>query len=374
MINSFTGAHYQHRFFRFTIIFILGAGVSVIFFIDSVKFWLPVRYNAIANRVDAIACINNCWHENLNYSLKRWKSMKRVEIPDDIRKFCDDIDLTNRSLILDCYSSMVPTLWIGKTRNAQVRLVLGLPVMLRPVQQYVKSTLTHLLRGLLRKRWTDTLIIIFLVDEDRAAVDELLLLIFRYFRRHIQGGLIDIMIPNRNFYNALNNCQSSERDNSTSGTGLSCRAPYLRWRDKQNFDYAYLMAYGSSLGHFYMQMEDDMTCDRDFFPVVFDAIENYSRHPFVLAEATAEGFRGKMFPANDTFQLAQFLLRRYDEMPCDWLYPLFVDAQANPRAANTGYQWSRKLVLKDRRYHHHDLCFHRGKFSSFKGKIVDIVF
>ena len=68
---------------------------------------------------------------------------------------------------------------------------------------------------------------------------------------------------------------------------------FLSWRNKQNFDYAYLMAYGSQLGDFYLQMEDDMTCGSELFPTVFAALDNYAAYPFVLAEVTGRGFRGQ---------------------------------------------------------------------------------
>ena len=34
--------------------------------------------------------------------------------------------------------------------------------------------------------------------------------------------------------------------------------PYVEWRAKQNFDYAYLMRYSSSLSNYYVQLEDDV--------------------------------------------------------------------------------------------------------------------
>ena len=34
--------------------------------------------------------------------------------------------------------------------------------------------------------------------------------------------------------------------------------PYVQWRAKQNFDYAYLMRYSASLSNYYVQLEDDV--------------------------------------------------------------------------------------------------------------------
>ena len=86
-----------------------------------------------------------------------------------------------------------------------------------------------------------------------------------------------------------------------------------------------------------------------------------------------------MFRANETFHLAQFLLRHFNEMPCDWLYPKFIEAQPLPCTATPReyplvlgacHEGLRKLLLGDGKGH--DLCTHRGHFSSLKGKVVPV--
>ena len=88
-----------------------------------------------------------------------------------------------------------------------------------------------------------------------------------------------------------------------------------------------------------------------------------------------------MFPSNDTMKLAQFLLRHFDEKPCDWLYPIFVESQPLPcQAEPEKYplvkhcrEEIRTLDLHSHRPRgpRHDICFHRGRFSSLPGKVLD---
>ena len=87
---------------------------------------------------------------------------------------------------------------------------------------------------------------------------------------------------------------------------------------------------------------------------------------------------GKMFPSNDTVRLAHYLLRHFNEMPCDWLYPKFVEIQPLPCQATpekypqvqTCNEELRRLRLRDSKGQ--DMCAHRGHYSSLKGKVVPV--
>ncbi|OQV23448.1 putative Alpha-1,3-mannosyl-glycoprotein 4-beta-N-acetylglucosaminyltransferase B [Hypsibius exemplaris] len=319
--------------------------------------------------------------EKFGYSAAEWKSMIRLGVPHQIKSFCDAIAEANHSLVPDCSSSIMPDLWIGKKRESKVRLVVGLPTVLRPVKQYVKSTLKRLLRDLKPMDRNSTVILVFLADTDQTATQQLLSLFFQNFQSEIESGLIELLVPNRRFYKIMESepCYGSIKDQAFRLDKTPCQDDYLRWRNKQNFDYSYLMAYGSQLGEFYLQMEDDMMCGSELFPKVFGAITSFSIRPFVFAEVTGRGFRGKMFRSNDTFHLSQYLLRRFDAMPCDWLYPIFAenlpnpceaDPERYPQAQHDCGSHSRKLRLVDEKGR--DLCHHRGRFSSLKGKVVPI--
>ncbi|CAJ1424490.1 unnamed protein product [Effrenium voratum] len=101
----------------------------------------------------------------------------------------------------------------------------------------------------------------------------------------------------------------------------------VKWRSKQNVDYAFLMYYAASLSPLYLQIEDDINFAPHWiskitgyisssYPPTFRSKENA---PWRLIDFSQLGFIGKMFQASELTRLAQFLLLFYDQMPCDIL-------------------------------------------------------
>mmetsp|Transcript_95728 Transcript_95728/g.270929 ORF Transcript_95728/g.270929 Transcript_95728/m.270929 type:complete len:652 (+) Transcript_95728:198-2153(+) len=101
----------------------------------------------------------------------------------------------------------------------------------------------------------------------------------------------------------------------------------VKWRSKQNVDYAFLMYYAAPLAPYYLQIEDDIVFAphwistiaehlRATYPPNFLSKENA---PWRLIDFSQLGFIGKLFQSNELTRLAQFLLLFYDQMPCDLL-------------------------------------------------------
>jgi len=101
----------------------------------------------------------------------------------------------------------------------------------------------------------------------------------------------------------------------------------VRWRSKQNVDYAFLMYYAAQLAPYYLQIEDDINFAQNWisrivnfigeqYPVGFLTKENT---PWRIIDFSQLGFIGKAFQSNELTRLAQFLLLFYDQMPCDLL-------------------------------------------------------
>lgn len=101
----------------------------------------------------------------------------------------------------------------------------------------------------------------------------------------------------------------------------------VRWRSKQNIDYAFLMYYAAPLAPYYLQIEDDIIFSQNWvskisdfltaeYPVGFLSKQNA---PWRMIDFSQLGFIGKMFQSNELTRMAQFLLLFYDQMPCDLL-------------------------------------------------------
>eukprot|EP00927_Polykrikos_kofoidii_P041523 TRINITY_DN35404_c0_g1_i1.p1 TRINITY_DN35404_c0_g1~~TRINITY_DN35404_c0_g1_i1.p1 ORF type:complete len:580 (+),score=79.22 TRINITY_DN35404_c0_g1_i1:80-1819(+) len=105
----------------------------------------------------------------------------------------------------------------------------------------------------------------------------------------------------------------------------------VRWRSKQNVDYAFLMQYAAPLATYYLQMEDDISFAphwvnkmsdyvKSAFPPGFVTTENV---PWRMIDFSELGFIGKLFQSNELPRMARYLLLYYDQMPCDLLLPVW---------------------------------------------------
>lgn len=106
----------------------------------------------------------------------------------------------------------------------------------------------------------------------------------------------------------------------------------VKWRSKQNVDYAFLLYYAAPLAPYYLQIEDDLGFARNWIAKISDYItgpfgptyRGKAREPWRLIDFSQLGFIGKMFQSDEVTRMAQFLLLFYDQMPCDLLLSEFM--------------------------------------------------
>lgn len=135
----------------------------------------------------------------------------------------------------------------------------------------------------------------------------------------IQGGQFHGIHAKQEFYPPLEVCPPD--------CNYKDEPKRVKWRSKQNVDYAFLMYYAAPLAPYYLQLEDDINFAPNWiskitgyltssFPPTYRSKENA---PWRLIDFSQLGFIGKMFQSNELTRLAQFLLLFYDQMPCDIL-------------------------------------------------------
>jgi len=102
----------------------------------------------------------------------------------------------------------------------------------------------------------------------------------------------------------------------------------VKWRSKQNVDYAFLMHYAVPLAKYYIQIEDDLSFAANWVSRMTNYLDKsypegwrapVVNTPWRLIDFSQLGFIGKMVQANELSRMAQFLLLFYDQMPCDLL-------------------------------------------------------
>lgn len=74
------------------------------------------------------------------------------------------------------------------------------------------------------------------------------------FAEHLHSGLIDVIAPHSSYYPDLNNLKQTLGDSPER----------VKWRSKQNLDFALLMMYCQSKATFYVQLEDDILAKKNF--------------------------------------------------------------------------------------------------------------
>lgn len=166
---------------------------------------------------------------------------------------------------------------------------------------------------------SSVVIVAHFADFDRSWVSEISQKLMDEYKDLIAGGQFHGIHAKEEFYPTLDVCPPT--------CNYKDDPKRVKWRSKQNVDYAFLMYYAAPLAPYYLQIEDDINFAANWiskitgfltssFPPTYRSKENA---PWRLIDFSQLGFIGKMFQSDELTRLAQFLLLFYDQMPCDIL-------------------------------------------------------
>ncbi|CAL9703567.1 unnamed protein product [Knipowitschia caucasica] len=234
-------------------------------------------------------------------------------------------------------------LLMGSAPSQQRFLVVGLSSVRRKKEMYLKSTLQSIFSQSSEEERAQMVVVVLLADFDwswrQLVTEELQTSFYKELR---QGQLLLIHVPQEQ-YPPLTGLKRNYND----------AADRVSFRSKQNVDYSFLIHFCSSLGQFYLQLEDDVYCAKHFLSNIRQHIkeQNAKKTNWAMLEFSNLGFIGKLYKSTDLPILAQFLFLFYQEMPCDWLMSRFRDllTQKEP------------IILRP------SLFQHMGTISSFRG-------
>ncbi|XP_037629666.1 alpha-1,3-mannosyl-glycoprotein 4-beta-N-acetylglucosaminyltransferase C-like [Sebastes umbrosus] len=127
----------------------------------------------------------------------------------------------------------------------------------------------------------------------------------------------------------------------------------VSFRSKQNLDYSFLINYSAGLGRYYLQLEDDVSCAKNFLSSIKRRVEEQEakKTTWTMLEFSTLGYIGKLYKSTNLPLLARFLFLFYQEMPCDWLMSRFRELLTQKGT----------IIFKP------SLFQHMGTFSSFQG-------
>ena len=247
------------------------------------------------------------------------------------------------------------------TERHTVSLSFGIPTVRRTKQSYLIKTLQSMLYGLSAEERKDALIIIYVGERNLEYVQEIYASIKQRFLTELDSGLIEVISPPVNYYPDLDNLPQSFGDPKER----------VKWRSKQNLDYAFLMMYAQNRSMFYVQMEDDLIVTPSYASTIKNFAVQQKNNDWLMIEFSSLGFIGKLFRSGDLSTLVEFFLMFYKEKPNDWLLDhIFWVKVCHPgKTENHCKKEKAKLRIKFKP----SLFQHIGKESSLKGKKQTLV-
>ena len=142
-----------------------------------------------------------------------------------------------------------------------VSMIIGIPTVKRQKESYLSTTLQSIFEHISKNNTVieDILIIVMIAEYvDLEFVNNTAQTLQKEFGRYIDEGYLDIIAPSSSFYPDFSNIELSFGDG----------AEQVKWRSKQNLDYAYLMMYAKIRGiGLYVQLEDDVTVSFKYYQI-----------------------------------------------------------------------------------------------------------
>ncbi|XP_055637987.1 alpha-1,3-mannosyl-glycoprotein 4-beta-N-acetylglucosaminyltransferase B [Toxorhynchites rutilus septentrionalis] len=262
--------------------------------------------------------------------------------------------------LLDDSASLKPA--FHQTKNRQgVSVVLGIPTVKRDKQSYLVETVDNLIANMDDDEQNETMIVIFIGESDLDYVTQVANSINLRFPTFIESGFIEIISPAASYYPDMSKLRQTLNDSLER----------VKWRSKQNLDFAYLMAYTQPKGAFYVQLEDDILTKKGFISIMKNfALKKTAKKEqsqwFVL-DFCQLGFIGKMFKSADLPWLITFFQMFFNDKPVDWLlyHLIYTKICSVEKDAKTCKQEMSKLWI----HYKPSLFQHIGTTSSLKGKV-----
>ncbi|XP_075163915.1 alpha-1,3-mannosyl-glycoprotein 4-beta-N-acetylglucosaminyltransferase a [Haematobia irritans] len=264
--------------------------------------------------------------------------------------------------LADDPNSLRPALLRSHGRT-DVSIVLGIPTVMREKQSYLLGTLHNLIENMNEEEQNETLIIVYIGESDAESVQQIAKTVEVAFEPYLECGLIEIIAPSPSYYPNFDRLRITLNDSLER----------VKWRSKQNLDFAYLMAYAQTKGTFYVQLEDDILAKRHFittmkkFAITKSALTKPDQPPWFLLDFCQLGFIGKMFKSAELPYLITYFQMFYNDKPVDWLLAYFMESKVcrNDQDQKHCNQEKAKYWL----HYRPSLFQHIGTSSSLKGKV-----
>ena len=247
---------------------------------------------------------------------------------------------------------------ISETGRNGYKVVYGIPTVARPKKQlYLSETLNSLLSDPSSIQQLNVLLIIFVADIDTDRCQEVFDMVMSDHDQSFRTGNIEVVCPHPTLYPSLDDLPITLEDNKDR----------IKWRSKQNLDFAFLMWYASRKGEYYVQLEDDIVAAIDYAYHIDHHVDKVKDDFWFLIHFSMLGFIGKLMRSNDLQSFVSYLLLFYSNQPCDWLLSDYGRSLVCYSAQDINSCIS--LVDKIFTVYTSSIFQHMGTLSSLDGKI-----
>ncbi|XP_063294019.1 alpha-1,3-mannosyl-glycoprotein 4-beta-N-acetylglucosaminyltransferase C-like [Pelobates fuscus] len=229
--------------------------------------------------------------------------------------------------------------FLGSQPRAKRFFTIGISSVKRKKENYLLNTIHSIFNHSSPEELDQLLVVVYLANTkytlNKKTSDELHL----RFHTDIDAGRLIVISSLPNAYPTLEGLKRNYNDSPER----------VKFRSKQNIDYAFLVNFCANLSNYYIMLEDDVTCSKNFLTSIKGHVDA-QKASWTTITFSNLGYIGKLYHNADLSKLARFLLLFYDEMPCDWLLDLFFKSKAQ------------KEILRAKP----SLFQHMGMFSSFQ--------
>lgn len=192
-------------------------------------------------------------------------------------------------------------------------MTIGIPTIERLVNgksiSYLEETLKDLIKKIPERVKDKILIIILIADENPESQKRIFVSLSKNFKQSIEDGLLEVIHAPKRFYQNLENLPTTMNNTDTR----------MRWRAKQSLDYSFLLYYAYGLGQYHLQLEDDITCEENFFEKIEHDIKS-TKSEWIIYQYYKMGFIGKLIKSEYLPIFASIFRIYYFEMPLDLIY------------------------------------------------------
>ncbi|XP_064423101.1 alpha-1,3-mannosyl-glycoprotein 4-beta-N-acetylglucosaminyltransferase C-like [Latimeria chalumnae] len=197
-------------------------------------------------------------------------------------------------------------------------LSIGISSVKRQKENYLLETIRSIFSQSSPNELEEMVLVIYLANFDASLNIDTAEEIETNFAAHINASRLIVITCSKDIYPTLEGLKRNFNDADDR----------VRYRSKQNVDYAFLANFCANISDYYLILEDDVICARNFLTVIKKYVTEKAGPSWTTLTFSKLGYIGKLYHNEDLPKLARFLLMFYDEMPCDWLLEHFHQSKA----------------------------------------------